>query len=43
MQKTFHYFWEETEMLVPLGMKMYVLQAVLRMPYSDFSYLYTVF
>lgn len=27
MQKTFHYFWEEIEMLVPLGMKMYVPQA----------------
>lgn len=27
MQKTFHYFGEETEMLVPLGMKMYVSQA----------------
>lgn len=26
MQKTFHY-WEEIEMLVPLGMKMYVSQA----------------
>lgn len=27
MQKTFHYFWEEIEMLVPLGMKMYIPQA----------------
>ena len=27
MQKTFHYFWEGIEMLVPLGTKMYVPQA----------------
>lgn len=27
MQKTFHYFWEEIEMLAPLGMKMYIPQA----------------
>lgn len=27
MQETFHYFWEEIEMLVPLGMKMYIPQA----------------
>lgn len=27
MQETFHYFWEETRILVLLGMKMYVPQA----------------
>lgn len=24
---TFHYFWEEIEMVVPLGIKMYIVQA----------------
>jgi len=27
MEETFHYFWEQTEILVLLGMKMYVPQA----------------
>lgn len=26
-QTTFHYFWEEIEMVVPLGMKTYIVQA----------------
>lgn len=42
-QKTFHYFWEEIEMVVPLGMKTYIVQACIENALSWlFLFIYSI-